>query len=81
MKIGVPALPVAFRKHHRMARQWCLVFIEVCLPEEPGSLDGLIIPGGKRVPLCNLNAPLRRSIAANPLWRFAAGNTYLMDQA
>ncbi len=47
MKIGVLALQGAFREHVDMLRGLGAEAVEVRLPDELRTLDGLIIPGGE----------------------------------
>jgi len=54
MKIGVLALQGAFIEHIGVIQQLGVEALPVRLPNELGSLDGLIIPGGESTAILNL---------------------------
>ena len=54
MKIGVLALQGNFREHAAMLRRLGAEVVEVRLPEELESLDGLVIPGGESTTITRL---------------------------
>ena len=46
-RVGVLALQGAFREHIKMLKDLGVQTVEVRLPEDFESLDGLVIPGGE----------------------------------
>jgi 5'-phosphate synthase pdxT subunit len=52
--IGVLALQGAFREHALMLRRMGAKVVEVRLPEDLNSLDGLVIPGGESTTIMRL---------------------------
>jgi pyridoxal 5'-phosphate synthase pdxT subunit len=54
LRIGVLALQGAFREHVRALRRLGAEAVEVRLPEELESLDGLVIPGGESTTIMRL---------------------------
>jgi 5'-phosphate synthase pdxT subunit len=54
LRIGVLALQGAFREHVRALTKLGAEAVEVRLPEEVGSLDGLVIPGGESTTIMQL---------------------------
>src|SRR4051794_19674931 len=80
MKIGVPALQGAFREHIEMLRGLNVETIEVRLPEQLQTLDGLIIPGGESTTIgkiatqYGLIKPIQEMVAqGKPVWGTCAG--------
>ena len=79
MKIGVLALQGAVIEHMRMLRSLGAETIEVRLPEDLKSLEGLIIPGGESTTIgklavkFNLMGPLRELALSKPVWGTCAG--------
>ncbi len=54
MKIGVLALQGDFREHIEMLKKCSVTPLEVRLPEDLDSVEGLIIPGGESTAIGNL---------------------------
>ena len=80
MKIGGLALQGAFIEHINILQQLGVEALPVRLPNELGSLDGLIIPGGESTSILNLMRsfnliqPLREfAQAGSPIWGTCAG--------
>ena len=79
MKIGVLALQGAFIEHIHMLKKLDVEAVEVRLPQDLNSLDGLIIPGGesttigKLAVMYRLIEPLRQFAVAKALWGTCAG--------
>jgi 5'-phosphate synthase pdxT subunit len=83
MRIGVLALQGAFIEHAK-AIQWLgHQSVEVRLPADLETLDGLIIPGGESTTIgklataFNLVEPLRAFARAKPTWGTCAGMIFL----
>lgn len=83
MKIGVLALQGAFIEHIKTLESLGVTAVEVRLPEDLDSLDGLIIPGGESTTIGKLAVeygliePLRRFAQAKPTWGTCAGMIFL----
>jgi pyridoxal 5'-phosphate synthase pdxT subunit len=80
MKIGILALQGAFSEHSHILKKMGKEAIEVRLPAELSSLDGLIIPGGesttilKLMNIFKLYEPLKKAILEGfPVWGTCAG--------
>ena len=80
MKIGVLALQGDFREHVQMLQGLGVDAVEVRLPSELASVDGLIIPGGESTTIgkllrtFDLMEPLRRRISEGmPVYGTCAG--------
>jgi 5'-phosphate synthase pdxT subunit len=80
VKIGVLALQGAFIEHINMLRRLGVDAVEVRLPEELKSLDGLIIPGGESTTIGKLAVqyglvePIRAMARdGKPIWGTCAG--------
>jgi pyridoxal 5'-phosphate synthase pdxT subunit len=80
MKIGVLALQGAFREHVQMLRGLGVDAVEVRLPDEASTCDGLIIPGGESTTIGKLARaygliePIRAlAEAGKPVWGTCAG--------
>jgi 5'-phosphate synthase pdxT subunit len=80
VKIGVLALQGAFIEHINMLRRLGVDAVEVRLPEELESLDGLIIPGGESTTIGKLAVqyglvePIRAMARdGKPIWGTCAG--------
>lgn len=54
MRIGVLALQGAFREHRQAFERLGAEAVEVRLPRQLGSLDGLVIPGGESTTMAKL---------------------------
>ena len=86
MKIGVLALQGAFHEHIVMLNSLGVEGVEVRLPEDLATVDGLIIPGGesttigKLAVLYDLMDPLREFAAAKPLWGTCAGMIFMAKE-
>jgi len=85
MKIGVLALQGDFTEHLAMLRSIGVDALEVRLPSQLESLDGLIIPGGESTAIGKLAAaygliePLREFGGVHPIWGTCAGAILLSD--
>ena len=83
MKIGVLALQGAFIEHIKMLRRLGVEAVEVRLPADLDSLDGLIIPGGESTTIGKLAVeyglidPLRQFAEKRPTWGTCAGMIFL----
>ncbi len=83
MKIGVLALQGDFAEHGAMLSRIGVETAEVRLPEQLGSLDGLIIPGGESTTIGKLAEaydfmdPLRQFGSHKPIWGTCAGAIFL----
>ncbi len=83
MNIGVLALQGAFIEHEKMLKQLGTAVVQVRLPEQLDSLDGLIIPGGESTTIgklatqFNLMEPLRKFAEEKPIWGTCAGMIFL----
>ena len=83
MKIGVLALQGAFIEHEKILRRLGVEAVEVRLPEDLDSLDGLIIPGGESTTIGKLATsyglmePLRTFARSKPTWGICAGMIFL----
>ena len=80
MKIGILALQGAFIEHSHILKKIGIEVIEVRLPADLSSLNGLIIPGGesttilKLMNIFNLYEPLKKAIIEDfPVWGTCAG--------
>ena len=87
MKVGVLALQGAFIEHIQMLRRLRVEAVEVRLPAQLESLDGLIIPGGESTTIGKLAndfgliEPLRQFGAQKPIWGTCAGAIFLSKDA
>jgi len=83
MKIGVLALQGAFIEHVKHLRRAGAQAVEVRLPEELETLDGLIIPGGESTTIgklavtYGLMGPLRQFALKKPVWGTCAGMIFM----
>jgi 5'-phosphate synthase pdxT subunit len=79
MKIGVLALQGAFYEHIKVLHRIGVEPIEVRLPEDLNTLNGLIIPGGESTTMgklavtYNLIEPIRRFAESRMVWGTCAG--------
>ncbi len=87
MKIGVLALQGDFHEHEEILRRLGVDVVEVRLPEQLNSLDGLILPGGesttfgKLAEAYGLIEPLRRLAESTPMWGTCAGLVFMARDA
>ncbi len=87
MKIGVLALQGDFAEHAVMLKRLKVEPIEVRLPEQLKSLDGLIIPGGESTTIGKLATdfglmePLRQFGQSHAIWGTCAGAIFLSKDA
>jgi 5'-phosphate synthase pdxT subunit len=85
MKIGVLALQGDFAEHIKMLKQLNVEAVEVRLPEQLKSLDGLIIPGGESTTIgklaeaYHLIEPLREFGQRHAVWGTCAGAIFLSN--
>ncbi len=83
MKIGVLALQGDFAEHIVMLKRLGVEAVEVRLPEQLKSLDGLIIPGGESTTIgklavdYHLMEPLRQFGQRHAIWGTCAGAIFL----
>ncbi len=83
MKIGVLALQGDFAEHTVMLGRLGVETVEVRLPQQLASLDGLIIPGGESTTIGKLATayalmePLREFGLHKPIWGTCAGAIFL----
>ncbi len=83
MKIGVLALQGDFAEHIAMLKRLGVEAVEVRLPEQLQSLDGLIIPGGESTTIgklavdYHLMEPLRQFGQRHAIWGTCAGAIFL----
>lgn len=86
-RIGILALQGAFIEHEKILNALGVETVEVRLPEQLDSLDGLIIPGGESTTIgklatdFHLMEPLRQFAAAKPTWGTCAGMIFLARNA
>jgi len=87
MKIGVLALQGDFSEHISMLKRIGVEAVEVRLPKQLNSLDGLIIPGGesttigKLAVIYGLMEPLREFGKKHAIWGTCAGAIFLSKDA
>ncbi len=87
MRIGVLALQGAFREHIHKLHQLGCDAVEVRLPSDLESLDGLILPGGESTTMgklaesYHLVEPLREFCRHRPAWGTCAGMIMLANHA
>src|SRR5262245_23786330 len=87
MKIGVLALQGDFAEHVAALKRIGAEGVEVRLPGELDSLDGLIIPGGESTTIGKLAVqfelmePLRQFAQSRPVWGTCAGAIFLSKDA
>lgn len=87
MKIGVLALQGDFAEHITVLRRLGVTALEIRLPAELDTVDGLIIPGGESTTIgklavaYNLIDPLRAFGKAKPIWGTCAGAIFLSKDA
>lgn len=85
MKVGVLALQGAFIEHAKRLSELGVEPVQVRLPEQLDSLDGLIIPGGESTTIGKLATtygliePLRQFAQAKPTWGTCAGMIFLAN--
>lgn len=83
MKIGVLALQGDFAEHIAMLKRLDVEALEVRLPEQLKSLDGLIMPGGESTTIGKLASdfgliePLRAFAQSHAIWGTCAGAIFL----
>lgn len=83
MKIGVLALQGDFAEHIAMLKRLDVDALEVRLPEQLKSLDGLIMPGGESTTIGKLASdfgliePLRAFAQSHAIWGTCAGAIFL----
>jgi 5'-phosphate synthase pdxT subunit len=83
MKIGVLALQGDFAEHVGMLGHLGVETVEVRLPQQLASLDGLVIPGGESTTIGKLATayalmdPLREFGLHKPIWGTCAGAIFL----
>lgn len=83
MKIGVLALQGAFVEHEAILRELGAEVVQVRLPGDLSSLDGLVIPGGESTTIGKLATrygliePLRDFAQHQPTWGTCAGLIFL----
>jgi 5'-phosphate synthase pdxT subunit len=87
LTIGVLALQGDFAEHVAVLRRLGLKSVEIRLPGELESLDGLIIPGGESTTIgklattFNLMKPLKSFASDKPVWGTCAGAIFLSNDA
>jgi 5'-phosphate synthase pdxT subunit len=87
MQIGILALQGDFAEHCTMLGRLGISIIEVRLPKQLDSLDGLIIPGGESTTIAKLAVsygliePLRQFGKDKPIWGTCAGAIFLSKDA
>lgn len=87
MKIGVLALQGDFAEHLTVLRRLGVEAIEVRLPQQLDSIDGLILPGGESTTIGKLAVayklidPLREFGRSKPMWGTCAGAIFLSGDA
>jgi 5'-phosphate synthase pdxT subunit len=83
MKVGVLALQGAFIEHAKRLSELGAEPVQVRMPEQLESLDGLIIPGGESTTIGKLATtygliePLRQFARNKPTWGTCAGMIFL----
>lgn len=83
LRIGVLALQGAFIEHIHILRRLGVEAVEVRLPAQLATLDGLIIPGGESTTIGKLAVqfglvePLRAFAATRPMWGTCAGMIFM----
>jgi 5'-phosphate synthase pdxT subunit len=83
MKVGVLALQGAFIEHAKRLSELGAQPVQVRMPEQLESLDGLIIPGGESTTIGKLATtygliePLREFARNKPTWGTCAGMIFL----
>lgn len=86
MRIGVLALQGAFLEHQQKISNLGATAVEVKLPEELNSIDGLIIPGGESTVIGKLAKdyrliePLKEFAKTKPVWGTCAGLILLANK-
>lgn len=86
MRIGVLALQGAFIEHQKIISDLGHTAVEVRLPEDLNSIDGLIIPGGESTVIGKLARdfklldPIREFSKAKPIWGTCAGLILLANK-
>lgn len=87
LTVGVLALQGDFAEHIAVLRRLGLQAVEVRLPGELESLDGLIIPGGESTTIgklattFDLMEPLKTFAKDKPVWGTCAGAIFLSNDA
>jgi 5'-phosphate synthase pdxT subunit len=87
MKIGVLAIQGDFTEHIHMLQHLEVEAVEVRLPSQLESLDGLIIPGGESTTIGKLSydfgllEPLRQFGRNHAIWGTCAGAIFLSKDA
>jgi len=87
MQIGVLALQGDFAEHLALLRRLDVQAVEVRLPAQLGSLDGLIIPGGESTTFGKLAVhyglvePLRQFGQCKAIWGTCAGAIFVSKDA
>ncbi|MCB9133845.1 MAG: pyridoxal 5'-phosphate synthase glutaminase subunit PdxT [Anaerolineales bacterium] len=87
MNIGVLALQGAFAEHLNVLNRLGANGLEIRLPEQLKTLDGLIIPGGESTTIGKLAVayglmePLREFAQQKPVWGTCAGAIFLSKDA
>jgi 5'-phosphate synthase pdxT subunit len=87
MKIGVLAIQGDFAEHIAMLERLGAEGVEVRLPGQLASLDGLILPGGESTTIGKLAVefglmdPLREFARVHPVWGTCAGAIFLSRDA
>lgn len=87
LAIGVLALQGDFAEHIGVLRRLGLTAVEVRLPGDLDSLDGLIIPGGESTTIgklattFDLMQPLKTFAEQKPIWGTCAGAIFLSNDA
>lgn len=87
LKIGVLALQGAFAEHLNVLNRLGANGLEIRLPEQLKTLDGLIIPGGESTTIGKLAVayglmdPLREFAQHKPVWGTCAGAIFLSKDA
>lgn len=83
INVGVLALQGAFLEHRQRLQTLGVNAIDVRLPQDLATLDGLIIPGGESTTIGKLAVqyklvePLRTFAATKPVWGTCAGMIFL----
>ena len=87
MIIGVLALQGAFREHIHMVKKCDAGTVEIRLPAQLNTIDGLIIPGGESTTISKLMVeydfldPLKRfAVSGRPVFGTCAGAILLADK-
>lgn len=87
MQLGILALQGDFAEHRVMLKRMGVIAIEVRLPEQLGSLSGLIIPGGESTTIAKLAVsygfmePLRQFAQKHAIWGTCAGAIFMSKDA